>query len=208
MSNVSQIVRRAAFSLVCVLIAAPLFAQARPGTLRLLVRDETDLTIPGATATLTSWARLRVNYSHQIGRNLFRSRDLNAPVDGVRPDPTLRNITQLESTARSHSESLEVNVMLNYRPRRFSATVGYTLGEALNEIDGPLTLPPSSFDLSQEWGPSRQDVRHRLFASMNTDLKAGCRMNMNLRAQSAAPYNSRPASTRIATARPTSAQPV
>ena len=161
-----------------------------------IVRAHPNLVMPftrrasvGVDRTLTSWARLRANYSHQIGRNLFRSRDLNAPVDGVRPDPTLRNITQLESSARSHNESLEVNVMLNYRPRRFSATVGYTLGEALNEIDGALTLPPNSFDLSQEWGPSRQDVRHRLFASMNSDLKAGFRMNMNLRAQSAAPYN-------------------
>jgi Carboxypeptidase regulatory-like domain len=161
-----------------------------------IVRAHPNLVMPftrrasvGVDRTLTSWARLRANYSHQIGSNLFRSRDLNAPVDGVRPDPTLRNITLLETTARSHNESLEVNVMLNYRPRRFSATVGYTLGEALNEMDGALTLPPNSFDLSQEWGPSRQDVRHRLFASMNTDLKAGFRMNMNLRAQSAAPYN-------------------
>ena len=82
-----------------------------------------------------------------------------------------------------------MNVMLNHRPRRFSANVGYTLGEALNETDGALSLPPNSFDLSQEWGPSRQDVRHRLFASMNTDVKAGFRVNMNVRAQSASPYN-------------------
>ena len=161
-----------------------------------IVRAHRDIVMPytrrasvGVDRTLTTWARLRANYSHQIGRNLFRSRDLNAPVGGVRPDPTLRNITQLESTARSQNESLEVNVMLNYRPRRFSAHVGYTLGEALNETDGALSLPPNSFDLAQEWGSSRQDVRHRLFASMNTDVKAGFRLNMNLRAQSAAPYN-------------------
>ena len=161
-----------------------------------IVRAHPDIVMPytrrvaaGVDRTLTSWARLRTTYSHQIGRNLFRSRDLNAPVNGVRPDPTLRNITQLESTARSQNDALEVNVMLNYRPRRFSANVGYTLGESLNEIDGALSLPPNSFDLSQEWGPSRQDVRHRVFASMNTDVKAGFRLNMNVRAQSAAPYN-------------------
>src|SRR5688572_8731125 len=161
-----------------------------------IVRAHPDIVMPytrrasvGVDRTLTSWARLRANYSHQIGRNLFRSRDLNAPVDGVRPDPNLRNVTLLESAARSQNRSLEVNVMLNYRPRRFSANVGYTLGEALNETDGALSLPPNSFDLSQEWGPSRQDVRHRVFASMNTDVKAGFRLNMNVRAQSASPYN-------------------
>lgn len=161
-----------------------------------IVRAHPDIVMPytrrasvGVDRTLTSWARLRASYSHQIGRNLFRSRDLNAPVNAVRPDATLRNITQLESTARSQNESLEVNVMLNHRPRRFSANVGYTLGEALNETDGALSLPPDSFDLSREWGPSRQDVRHRLFASTNTDVRAGFRLNMSVRAQSASRYN-------------------
>ena len=161
-----------------------------------IVRAHRDIVMPytrrasvGVDRTLTGWARLRANYSHQIGRNLFRSRDLNAPIGGVRPDPTLRNVTLLESSARSRNASLEVNVMLSYRPRRFSANVGYTLGEALNETDGALSLPPNSFDLSQEWGPSRQDVRHRFSASLNTDVKAGFRLNMNVRAQSASPYN-------------------
>jgi hypothetical protein len=128
-----------------------------------IVRAHPDLVMPytrrasvGIDRTLTAWARVRATYSRQIGRHLFRSRDLNAPLDGVRPDPTLRNITQLESTARSQNRALEVNVMLNHRPRRFSANVGYTLGEALNETDGALALPPDSFDLSKEWGPSRQ----------------------------------------------------
>jgi hypothetical protein len=154
-----------------------------------LVMPYTRRASVGVDRTLTGWARLRANYSQQIGRNLFRSRDLNAPMDGVRPDPTLRNITQLESSARSLNKSLGVNLMLNHRPRRFSANVGYTLGESLNEVDGALALPPDSFDLSREWGPSRQDVRHRLSVSMNTDVKAGFRANMHMRAQSAAPYN-------------------
>jgi hypothetical protein len=161
-----------------------------------IVRAHPDIVMPytrrvgvGVDRTLSSWARLRANYSHQIGRNLFRSRDLNAPINGVRPDPTLRNVTQLESTARSQNENLEVSVMLNHRPKRFSANVSYTLGQALNETDGALSLPPNSFDLSDEWGPSRGDVRHRMFASMNTDVKAGFRVNVNVRAQSASRYN-------------------
>jgi uncharacterized membrane protein YgcG len=161
-----------------------------------IVRADPDLVMPqtrrasfGVDRTMTGWARLRATYSHQIGRDLFRSRDLNAPVEGDRPDAALRNLTLLESAARSESRSLEVNVMLNHRPRRFTANVGYTLGEAFNETDGALTLPANSFDLSQEWGPSRQDVRHRFSVSMNTDLKAGFRMNLYMRTQSGSPYN-------------------
>ncbi len=154
-----------------------------------IVMPNTRRDLVGVDRTLTGWARLRATYSQRIGRNLFRSRDINAPIDGVRPDSTLRAVTLLESAAQSQTRSLEVNVMLNHRPRRMTANIGYTLGEALNETDGALTLPPNSFDLSQEWGPSRQDVRHRLSVSMNTDLRAGFRMNMFLRTQSGAPYN-------------------
>jgi hypothetical protein len=161
-----------------------------------IVRAHPDIVMPytrrasvGIDQRLTSWARVRANYSHGVGRNLFRSRDLNAPIGGVRPIPGLRNISQLETTARSKNQSLETNLILSHRPRRFTANIGYTLGEALNETDGALTLPPDSFDLSHEWGPSRQDIRHRAYVSMNTDLVAGFRVNMNLRAQSASPYN-------------------
>jgi hypothetical protein len=161
-----------------------------------IVRADPNIVLPytrrasiGVNHTFAQWARLRTTYTRQIGRNLFRSRDLNAPVDGVRPDPTLRNLTLLESTARSEGQSLEVDMSLSYRPRRLTANIGYTLGEAFNETDGALSLPPNSFDLAHEWGPSRQDIRHRVFASMNTQVAAGFRVNMNLRAQSAAPYN-------------------
>ena len=41
------------FALVLIGSVMPAHAQARPGSLRLVVRDATDLTIPGATVTLT-----------------------------------------------------------------------------------------------------------------------------------------------------------
>jgi hypothetical protein len=59
----------------------------------------------------------------------------------------------------------------------------------MNETDGAFSLPPDSLDLSGEWGASRNDVRHRLTASVNSDIAAGFRVSGNVRAQSAAPYN-------------------
>ena len=37
----------------------------------------------------------------------------------------------------------------------------------------PAVTPAERFELSNEWGPSRQDIRQRVQASMNSDLKAG-----------------------------------
>jgi hypothetical protein len=161
-----------------------------------LVRARSDLELPytrraslGVDRTINKYARLRATYTHNVGRHLFRSLDVNAPVDGVRPDPAFRTITELSSTARSLTRSLDVSLALTYQPRRFSANLEYTLGQALNETDGPLTLPQNSLDLSQEWGTSRQDVRHRFQFSMNTDIRAGFRLTMSARAQSAGAYN-------------------
>jgi hypothetical protein len=160
-----------------------------------IVRARPDLTMPytrrvtiGVDQPLRRGMRLRATYSRQAGRRLFRSRDVNAPVDGVRPDPSIRNLTELESTARSQNESFEVGFSFNHQPRRFSSNITYTVGEIYNETDGAFTLPPDSHDVSGEWGPSRQDIRHRVNASINSDLWAGFQVNGNVRVQSAAPY--------------------
>ena len=93
------------------------------------------------------------------------------------------SITQVESSGRSRTESLETRLTLTYQPSRLSASIGYTLGEGMNDFDGALTLPPDSSNLLAEWGPSRGDIRHRFQASINTNLRAGFRMDANFRAR-------------------------
>jgi hypothetical protein len=97
-------------------------------------------------------------------------------------------VTEIASSASTFNQSIEVWASFNYQPRRLSSTMSYTFGEALNETDGPLMLPPDSRNLSNEWGPSRQDLRHRLNGSLNTQLWYGFRLTGNFRAQSSAPY--------------------
>ena len=76
-------------------------------------------------------------------------------------DPSVGSVTQVESTGRSLNQSLETRLSLTYQPARLSGSVAYTLGEVMDDSDGALSLPPDSSDLSSEWGPSRQDIRHR-----------------------------------------------
>ena len=51
-------------------------------------------------AGLAEARRSTLSYSHTNGWDRFRGRNVNAPLDGVRPDPALGNVTQVESTAR------------------------------------------------------------------------------------------------------------
>jgi len=143
----------------------------------------------GVDQPIGRYVRLRGTASHEVGNHLFRSRDANAPVDGIRPDASILTLTQLESTARSSSDSLQTNLSVAYPRRRLSANVTYTLGRAKNDADSAFALPPDSFDLSREWGPARNDVRHWMNASVMSDLPGRLRVNATFFAQSAPPYN-------------------
>jgi hypothetical protein len=143
----------------------------------------------GVDQPINKLVRLRATWSRETGVDLFRSRNANPLVDGLRVDPSFANITELEATARSLNESLQTDVLVNFPPRRLSAVFSYVLGRAMNETDWALALPPDSFDLSAEWAPARGDVRHRVNIALNTDLPGAFRFNGSFRAQSGSPYN-------------------
>jgi len=55
--------------------------------------------------------RLMTNYQYQRGVHLLRGRNLNAPIPGVgRPDPTVGNITDIESSANSSTHRLMIGI--------------------------------------------------------------------------------------------------
>jgi hypothetical protein len=158
-----------------------------------IIRASGDLQMPSVTRVsvgvvqpLVSWATFRATYIQRRGEHQFRSLDVNAPVDGRRPDPMASTITELQSTARSRGEALDLRLSVRGR-RHLSTHVNYTLGRFLDETDGPFGLPPTA-NLAEEWGPSRQDIRHRLNAWLTSDLWAALKISANARALSAAPY--------------------
>ncbi len=66
--------------------------------------------------------------------------------------------------------------------------VNYTLGQVKNHADSATSIPANNLDPDAEWGPSRQDVRHRLQGQVNVPIFYGIRTSINVNAQSAAPY--------------------
>jgi hypothetical protein len=142
----------------------------------------------GVEQQLSEMFRLRTNYFNQYGWNQFRARNVNAPIDGLRPVTGLGNITRLESTGVAESHGLDLNLSFNHRPKRLFGTFGYTLAQRSNFTDSALGLPASNLDVDAEWGPAGDDIRHRFFSFLTTDLLWGLRAGVNLRAQSGRPY--------------------
>jgi hypothetical protein len=143
----------------------------------------------GVERPITSALIFQASYLFMRGRNQMRSRNINAPdAFGVRPEPNIGTVTQIESTGRTSNDRLNVNLNYRARARRIFANANYTLANMKNVADSALSLPANSLDPDAEWGPASHDVRHRFNAMVTFPILLGLRASVNTNASSAAPY--------------------
>jgi Carboxypeptidase regulatory-like domain/TonB dependent receptor len=161
-----------------------------------VTRIASDLVMPqitrasfGVEHAFASWAQFRSNYFIQRTDDEFRAVNLNAPVDTVRPFPNLGIVTYVDAVGEAKSQGVDLSMNLNYAPKRIFGAVNYRLAKAMNDGDSATSLPMNGGDLAAEWGPARNDVRHRIFGFVSTPLKFGLRTNLNMRYESGVPYN-------------------
>ncbi|HEX6163407.1 MAG TPA: carboxypeptidase regulatory-like domain-containing protein, partial [Vicinamibacterales bacterium] len=143
----------------------------------------------GLERPLAAWADFRTDYMWTRGTNTLRSVNVNAPVYGVRPEPSAGNITEIQSTGERASDRFTVAFNARYIPRRVLGMVMYQYTNSRNFADFATALPADSTNPDADWGPSAQDVRHRIFFNFNAPLANGVRLGLNVQGSSALPYN-------------------
>ena len=131
---------------------------------------------------------------------MSRGLNRNAPVDGVRPFPALRNFVEVVSDAASWQHQLQVDATINpgallpafKGPRlswkRTTVFLNYTLAGLENNTDGPFSIPATG-TLALERGPASSDIRQRLNFAFNNQIVRNLLMGINLNAQSADAYS-------------------
>ena len=156
----------------------------------------------GVSQTITPRIRFTSTYSHSHGYGLLRGLDLNAPVNGVRPDPRFSNIIEIQDDARSQIHQLSSNLSFSLaapgRPvpqtrfnwRRGSLNMSYTIARQRNNTDGAFNVPFSGSP-DQEWGPSNNDVRHRINAGLNSQALKNLNFFLSMNYSSSSPYTIR-----------------
>jgi hypothetical protein len=145
-------------------------------------------------------ARLSATYSYTRVSESFRGENLNAPVDGVRPDAAFNNIIRAVSDGEARTHSLIASGSWSFvapsaavqrdrfNIRRGSINGSYFWNNARNNTDGAFQ-PPASGDLANEWGPSIGDVHHRVNIGLNSQALRNLSVSLNLSAASGSPYN-------------------
>jgi hypothetical protein len=140
-------------------------------------------------------------YSRAVGQ--YVGENLNAPVNGVRPDPRFANIIRAVSDGKARAHSLESSLTLNLAGLGTNSATGpwfqwrrglrlsgsYTWNHAENNTDGAFSTPAT--DLASDWGPANGDIRHRGSVSFGTAVIRGLSASLNLNRNSARPLTIR-----------------
>jgi hypothetical protein len=152
----------------------------------------------GVEQTITPRLRASVLYSAMRGTHVLRGRNLNAPVDGVRPDPAFGSVIETVADARTRSQQLTATTNYSmpsgsvpdsapFSWRRMSFNSSYTFSVARNNSDGAFSAPTSGVPTT-EWGPAGADIRHRLNAGLTSTAVRNVSVSMTLNTTSGQAY--------------------
>jgi hypothetical protein len=128
--------------------------------------------------------------------NVFRSRNINAPIcpeqincaNSPRPEPTLGNIYEYESTGVLNQNRLNINIRNMYN-RNFTLFANYSLGFSNGDSDGVGSFPAYSYDLTDEYGRSSFDIRHNFVVGGNFNIPWGISLSPFIIANTGRPFN-------------------
>jgi len=139
------------------------------------------------TQKLSSSHSLRFEYIFEKGTHLFRSRNTNAPLNGVFPNESFGVITTVESSGSSVRNAITAGF---YGPitKKADVAINYTLSKTTDDFNGIFGLPTDNYNLKLDRGPSNLDRRHSVTVYLGWQPFKGFKMNANYSVLSPLPY--------------------
>ena len=153
----------------------------------------------GVDRTITPKIRSSMSFSMARYSRQLRGVNLNAPVNGVRPDPAFANVIEVVPDASTHNYDLVPDISVNFaggvrnadrarwNPKRTTVRFNYRHHRGYNNTDGAFSVSPSG-SLDDQWAAAGGDTRHRFRASVSSQAYRGLNTNLNWDANSGAPY--------------------
>ncbi len=154
----------------------------------------------GVDQTISPKIRFNASFQSVRAADQLRGENLNAPLNGIRPNPDFANIIQTVSDGQTHSDQLSTTLNVNlaggvrntaaalWNLRRTTFRVTYWIARANNDFDGPFVVPPSG-SLDAEWAASPGDRRHRYQVSLNSQALKNLNASFSLGGNTGTPYN-------------------
>ncbi len=149
---------------------------------------------------LSRRVRMNVLYNYIHLQQQPRGRNLNAPVNGVRPDPSLANVIEVVTDTEIRRHEIYVNSTISIAPqtpalqqgffnwRRLSMNANYSWLRARNNSNGFFAVPPSG-NVEDDWGPGPADTPYRIQLLLTSTQIKNFTANVNWSANSGQVYN-------------------
>ncbi|MDT7540893.1 MAG: hypothetical protein QOE33_797 [Acidobacteriota bacterium] len=130
-----------------------------------------------------------LTYINTHTEHLLRTRNINAPFNGVRPlGDAAGNVYLYESSGKLNQNQLRLSVNTRLNPK-FTLFGFYSLGRAMSDTDGAGSFPSNNYDLTGEYGRSSFDIRQNLTLGGSFDVPWGLRLNPFVLASTGRPFN-------------------
>src|SRR5260221_5207688 len=176
----------------------PFTAGGAPQTLpNSIVRFAPDLRLPynlqysfGVETQLQKSTTFTATYVGMLGFDLFRSRDLNAPLPPLyvqRPNPAIGTLREVESEGSLSSNALKLAVRAKIG-RFFNGMAQYTLSRSYDDTAGIAAFPANQYDLSGEWSRSNSDSLQFFYLYGTLNGPKGVSLGTSLSVRSGQPY--------------------
>jgi len=169
-------------------------AQTLPNS---IVRFAPDLRLPysfqysfGVETRLRKSTTFTATYMGISGFDLFRSRDLNAPLPPLfiqRPNPELGTLREIESAGNFSANALKLVVRTKIR-HFLNGMVQYTLSRSYDDTAGIASFPANQYDLTGEWSRSNFDSLHFLYLYGTLNAPKRVSLSTSLSVHSGQPY--------------------
>ncbi|HEV8397289.1 MAG TPA: TonB-dependent receptor [Vicinamibacterales bacterium] len=156
----------------------------------------------GVDQRLHRLVQTTTTYAYQRGASVYRGLNLNAPVDGARPDVLFGNIVEVVSDARLRQHEVQFALTVNpgalfpafnaplIKWSRSTVFANYTWLNVKNNSDGPFATPATG-TLADEWGSAPFDVPHRFNVTYNNQIVRNLLSQINFNTSSGNPYTIR-----------------
>ncbi|MCI0616333.1 TonB-dependent receptor, partial [bacterium] len=147
-----------------------------------------DTTSFGIQHGLTQDMVITADVVYARGNNLILLVDANAPINGVRPDPSVGRKISIINEGHSEYKALQVGVQKRFS-ERYSLTVAYTLADSKTNAHGHGLFVTDPHNLDYDYGPGTDDYRHTLNAAALIEAPWGIKVGASTNILSPAPFN-------------------
>jgi hypothetical protein len=156
----------------------------------------------GVDQRLHRLVQTTVTYAYQRGSSVYRGLNLNAPVDGERPDAAFGNVIEVVSDASSRQQEVQFAMTVNpgalfpafnaplIKWDRVTVFTNYTWLNVKNNSDGAFATPATG-SLADEWGSAPFHVPHRFNVTFNNQIVRNLLAQVNFNTASGSPYTIR-----------------